>query len=544
MHLKLAIKYTAFSCCALLITMFVFAFFHVDKLNKSFFDEAVYEADTLSEMLLRSTYHQMLEDDRERIQQVIDETGRMERIERIRVFGREGVVNFSTDHAEIGTALNNKDDGCVFCHFRDESAILDVSAEKRSRVFLDNSGVEVLGMTKAIYNEASCYTAACHFHSAEEKKLGVIDVVVSLDQLSSLTLSHHGDIFASALVMLVILSAFQYLFTQKYVCNPLNKLLAHTQQLAGGNLDARIEKWPRDEFGDLCQSFNHMAQNLDQAQSELREWGNTLEQKVAGRSAEMKAMQTQLVQSAKLASMGELVAGIAHEINNPLGGILMFSSLAAKAPDVPPNVKENMEVVVAETKRCAKIVRGLLEFSRESIPEKRLDSLNRILTQTLRLVSQQALFQNIEVQSEFAEDLPDISVDGDQLQQVFFNMVINAGQALENSGSLKLTTAFDPQKRAVVVQIIDNGVGISQENLDKIFDPFFSTKNQKGFGLGLSISYGIIENHGGHITVESELGVGTQFTILLPVEKELPLVTSGSYASAPDNSGGPPGHSV
>ena len=528
MQLKLASKYTSFSCCALLVTMFVFAFFHVDKLNKSFFDEAVYEADALSEMLLRTTYHQMLEDDRERLQQVIEEAGGMERIERIRVLGREGVVNFSTDHSEIGTALSNKDDGCSFCHFREDSVLLEASAEKRSRVFRNASGMEVLGMTKGIYNEESCYTAECHFHSPEEKKLGVLDVVVSLEKMSTLTLEHHADIFISALLMLVILSGFQYLFTQKYVCNPLNKLLAHTQQLARGNLDARIEKWPRDEFGDLCQSFNHMAHNLAQAQYELREWGNTLEQKVTERSEEMKGMQAQLVQSAKLASMGELVAGIAHEINNPLGGILMFSSLAAKSADVPPQVKENLEGVVAETKRCAKIVRGLLEFSRESIPEKRIDSVNRILKQTLRLISQQALFQNIEVQSRLDEDLPDLFVDSDQLQQVFFNMIINAGQAMEGTGVLQLITGLDKERNAVLIKIIDDGVGISAENLEKIFDPFFSTKIKDGFGLGLSISYGIIENHGGQISVQSQLGAGTRFTISLPID------IRGAVSSAAD----------
>ena len=518
MHLKLASKYTSFSCCALLVTMFVFAFFHVEKLNKTFFDEAVYEADALGEMLLRTTYHQMLEDDRERLQQVIDEAGRMERIERIRVFGREGVVNFSTRHEEIGTALNNKDDGCIFCHFNEGTVLLDVSAEKRSRVFIDTSGTEVLGMTKGIYNEESCYTAECHFHSPEEKKLGVLDVVVSLDKMSTLSLEHNADIFISATVMLLILSVFQYLFTQRYVCAPLNKLLEHTQQLAGGNLDARIEKWPRDEFGELCQSFNHMANNLSQAQFELREWGSTLENKVEKRSEAMKEMQSQLVQSAKLASMGELVAGIAHEINNPLGGILMFSSLAAKSADLPPQVKDNLEVVVSETKRCAKIVRGLLEFSRESIPEKRIDSINRILKQTLRLISQQTLFQNIEVQSRFSDELPDIPVDSDQLQQVFFNIIVNAGQAMPAGGILQLSTERDGANRSVVIKIVDNGVGISREHLEKIFDPFFSTKTQKGFGLGLSISYGIIENHGGQIVARSSVGEGTRFTISLPID--------------------------
>jgi two-component system NtrC family sensor kinase len=231
-------------------------------------------------------------------------------------------------------------------------------------------------------------------------------------------------------------------------------------------------------------------------------------------------MQAQLVQSAKLASLGELVAGIAHEINNPLSGILIFSSLATKAPDLSSEVKSNLDVVISETKRCAKIVHGLLEFSRESIPEKRIDSINRILKQSLHLITQQSLFQNIAIKYELDEELPDISVDSDQIQQVFFNLIVNAGQAMEKGGVLTLVSELDRKKGMIIIKIIDNGVGINEEHLSRIFDPFFSTKPEMGSGLGLSISYGIVENHAGQIEVQSITGKGTQFTISLPLDKD------------------------
>ncbi|WP_020676587.1 ATP-binding protein [Geopsychrobacter electrodiphilus] len=520
MHLKLASKYTCFSCGVLIITMLVFTFFHITKLKRTFLDEAVYEADTLNEILQRTTYHQMLNDDREQLQQVIDEAGQIKRIERIRIFGREGVIRFSTDHHEIGTALNNKAAGCAFCHLNEKTTLLDTTAENRSRTFIDATGKNVLGMTKGIYNEESCYTAACHFHKSGEKKLGVLDVVVSLDQMSSMTLDHYADMFISASLLLLVLSIFQYFFIKKYVSNPLNKLLEDTYQLGQGNLDARIDSWPQNEFGTLCLSFNQMAQNLAQSRNELREWGNTLERKVSDRTEEIKAMQAQLVQAAKLASLGELVAGIAHEINNPLSGILMFSSLAIKSPDLSPQVKENLEVIVSETRRCAKIVSALLEFSRESIPEKQPCSINQILNETLKLVSKQELFHNIKVKSQFLDSLPDICADSAQVQQVFFNMMINAGQAMEGRGVLQLSTELGGGNQSIIIKIIDNGVGISKEHLDKIFDPFFSTKGEKGFGLGLSISYGIIKNHGGEIQVQSQIDEGTKFTITLPLQRE------------------------
>ncbi|WP_303721559.1 ATP-binding protein [Malonomonas rubra] len=529
MQLKLASKYTAISCTALLVIMFTFAFFNVSTLRESFLAESMYEADTLSEMILHNSYYLMMEDDRVRLQQMIDEAGTMDRIKQIRIFGREGVVSFSTNKTEVGTALSDRDEGCSFCHVGTSKALLEAPVEIRSRTFTDAYGNDFLGMTRAIYNEESCYTANCHFHSADEQKLGIMDVVISLDQMKAVTFNHHADIFVSTAVMLVLMSIGQFVFTQKYVCEPVNRLVRHTECLARGDLDARIENVPTDEFGELGQAFNSMASSLAQAQLELRDWGNTLEHKVAERTEEIHEMQAQLVQSAKLASMGELVAGIAHEINNPLGGILMFSSLAAKTPELPPQVKENLEVVVSETRRCAKIVRGLLDFSRESIPEKRRDSINRIIRQTLRLVTQQTIFQDIELQCHYDEDLPDLYLDPDQLQQVFFNMFINAAQAIhEGGGILAITTSFDVEVAAVKAVVADNGLGIHKEDLNKIFDPFFSTKSKKGFGLGLSITYGIIKNHGGKISVQSEVGKGTTFTILLPVDENVSLVEAES----------------
>lgn len=528
MQLKLASKYTAISCTALLVIMFTFAFFNVNTLKDSFFAEAMYEADTLSEMILHNSYYLMLEDDRVRLQQMIDEVGTMDRIEQIRIFGREGVVSFSTDKTEIGTALSNRDEGCYFCHVGESTALIDASIETRSRTFTDAYGSDFLGMTRAIYNEESCFTAACHFHSEEEKKLGILDIVVSLEKMQAVTFNHHADVFVSTAVMLVLLSICQFIFTQKYICEPVNRLVRHTKCLARGDLDARIENVPTDEFGELGEAFNTMAGNLAQAQLELRDWGNTLELKVEKRTTEIQEMQTQLVQSAKLASMGELVAGIAHEINNPLGGILMFSSLAAKTPELPTQVKDNLEVVVSETRRCAKIVRGLLEFSRESIPEKRLDSINRIIKQTLRLVAQQTLFQDIEVQCAYDDELPDIYLDPDQFQQVFFNMFINAAQAMPDGGILMIATSLNESDSVVEIKVADNGQGIQREDLNKVFDPFFSTKIRKGFGLGLSISYGIVNNHGGKISVESEFGKGTVFTILLPTSENASLAEENS----------------
>ena len=518
MHIRLAIRYTAISSIVLLIVMSISAFLHIGKVQRVFAEKALQEADVISEMILRDSHHLMLADNREQLQLMIEEIGRTFRVKRARILGKEGVVSFSMNKHEIGTDLSETDESCSFCHLGDSKVLVDVPIEKRSRVFSDDSGMQYLSITRGIYNEPSCSTADCHAHSPEEKKIGVLDMVISQGQMADLAHAHHTDVIVSTTVVLIILSLCHYLLTRKNICDPIQGLLEQTQSLSEGDLSARVKNLSNDEVGELGRSFNVMADNLSQAQIELQEWGNTLEQKVEKRTAEMTDMQSQLLRSAKLASMGELVAGVAHEINNPLTGILMFASLSSKTPDLPQQVKDNLDLIVSETGRCAKIVRGLLEFARESFPEKKRDSINRIIEHTLELISHQTIFQDVDVRYYGEEGLPEIEVDADQLQQVFFNMFINAGQAMPNGGFLTITTKFVEKEKAVEIVIEDTGAGISQENLDKIFDPFFSTKAQKGFGLGLSVSYGIIKNHGGRVDVKSREGEGTRFSIYFSTE--------------------------
>ncbi len=521
MRIRLAIRYTAVSSIVLLIVMFISAFLHIEKVQKVFSEKSMQEADVLSEMILRDSHHLMLADNREQLQLMIEEIGKTPRVKRVRILGKAGVVNFSMNKNELGTVLSETDESCAFCHIGDSKALVDAPIEKRSRVFSDDSGNQYLSITRGIYNEPTCYTADCHFHSPEEKKIGVLDLVMTQGDMADLAHTHHADVITSTTIMLVILSLCHYFLTRKYICDPIQGLLEKTQALAAGDLSARVTITSKDEIGELGRSFNIMADNLTQAQIELKDWGNTLELKVEQRTAEMSDMQSQLLRSAKLASMGELVAGVAHEINNPLTGILMFASLSSKTPDLPQQVKDNLDLIVSETGRCAKIVRGLLEFARESFPEKKRDSINRIIEHTLTLVSQQIILQDVDIQCHCGDSLPDLEVDADQLQQVFFNMFINAGQAMPNGGTLIISTQWIDKDKEIEIVVEDTGTGISQENLDKVFDPFFSTKSQKGFGLGLSVSYGIIQNHGGRVDVKSREGEGTRFSIYFPVDDEL-----------------------
>lgn len=234
---------------------------------------------------------------------------------------------------------------------------------------------------------------------------------------------------------------------------------------------------------------------------------------------EIQDMQVQLVHSEKMAAIGQLAAGVAHEINNPLTGILGFTELLLQSDGLTAEQREDLESVLHQSKRCCTIVQNLLQFSRRKSPQKGPVPVESILIPTLELVRCDFRSANISIQNDIPRGLPPIHGDASQLEQVFLNIIVNARQAMAGRENSSLTIRVFQKSAKIVIQFEDNGPGIPPENLGKVFDPFFSTKPVgKGTGLGLSISYGIIQQHHGSIRVESEMGAGTRFVIELPVQ--------------------------
>lgn len=516
MRLNLISKLALATGLVLLCTIALFAYLNLRSLKGLLLQEAIAEADRVSETIIRTTHNQMLRDDRPMFYKTIQELGAQQGVERIRLINKTGRIIFSTDDAEIGTILSKYSEVCGVCHGGPQ-LLLTASSMHRSRRFYSPSGEEFLGITNAIYNEESCYTASCHFHPEKLKVLGVLDVVVPLDRMHSLIVAYRDRMLLLTLLLITLTSISLTYFTQKLVNRPVRELLAHTHMLSRGELDGSVASFANDELGELADAFNTMTLNLKKAREELEGWGRDLEQMVQQRTLEVTRMQAQLIRSEKLASLGELVAGIAHEINNPLTGIMVFSSLIQSAPTLDPALKRDIETVLRETKRCADIVKGLLEFARCAPPQKAPCSLNDISDAALELVRHQILFQDVTIVRQYAGRLPALHLDSNQIEQVLVNMFVNAGHAMMGEGMLIVVTGVDRNAETAFVKITDNGCGIPEANLDKIFDPFFSTKSSKGTGLGLSVSYGIVQEHGGRIEVESQEGVGTTFTVVLPL---------------------------
>jgi two-component system NtrC family sensor kinase len=319
-------------------------------------------------------------------------------------------------------------------------------------------------------------------------------------------------------VLSVVLLLVLLFISTTRIIRPIKEMVYATQRIAEGDLSHKVNVDSRDEIGILAGSFNTMTSDLKTANEELIEWGRTLEKKVEERTKELREAQAHLIQTEKLASLGKLAAGVAHEINNPLGGILIYSHLLLEECDKDNPYYENLEKIVKETTRCKEIVKGLLEFARPKEPEATPTDVNVLLNKSLSLVESQSLFQNIQVEKQYSTDLPHIIADSAQLQQVFMNIILNAADAMDEDGKLILRTSLDSGGEDLLIDFTDTGPGIREEDQKKIFDPFFTTKEVgQGTGLGLSISYSIIRKHHGTIEVRSTYGEGATFSIRLPV---------------------------
>ncbi len=309
-------------------------------------------------------------------------------------------------------------------------------------------------------------------------------------------------------------------FSTGRIINPLQQMVVATREIARGDLSHKVEVHARDEIGRLADSFNRMTDNLKEANEKLIDWTRTLEKRVEERTSELREMQAHLVQSEKLASLGKLAAGIAHEINNPLGGILIYSHLILEDTPKDTPQHENLKKIVKETTRCKDIVKGLLEFARPKEPKMVLSDISEVVERALAIIERQALFQNITIRKDYAP-LPKVVADASQLQQVFMNIILNAAEAMAGCGTLTIRTVSDEAAGLLRVEFTDTGHGIKPEDRKRLFEPFFTTKEVgQGTGLGLAISYSIIQKHGGNIQVRSEPGKGATFTILLPLKQE------------------------
>jgi two-component system, NtrC family, sensor kinase len=486
-------------------------------------------ADQLSRSITGATWHAMLDDDRKAAYEIMRVIADKQGIDRIRMFNREGRMVFSTDAREQPGVTSLSNEVCASCHGQGLNRNRP-SEDSRVRYATSPDGVKTINMVAPIYNEPSCSNASCHAHRAQTKVLGVVDVALRLDPVQKQTRAITLQTVILTALEVAIGAAFVILFTKRFVATPIQQLIGGTKAVSAMELDQPIKMTRRSqEIDELVDSFNKMRERLKVAVDELNEMQQTLESKVDERTRQLQVAQRKLIQSDRLATLGQLAASVAHEINNPVSGVLNLSMLLERLMakgEYPPGreaeFRKYLSLISAETARVGRIVSDLLAFSRRSKPHRAPADLNKLVRTTLGLADHKLKLISAEVVLELQDNLPLVECDSSQIQQVILNLVLNGAQAMQPRGGGTLTIRTrELADETVELCVTDTGEGIAPENLSKIFDPFFTTKAEgKGVGLGLAVLYGIVKAHEGEVEVTTQRNQGTTFTVTLPLKSQ------------------------
>ncbi len=404
---------------------------------------------------------------------------------------------------DIGTATIFQDDVRISTNVRNEDGSRAIGTRIMEEVY-DQVILNGQPWVDRAYVVNNWYITAYEpVEALDHQRVGILYVGILEQKYLDLKTEIVFAFLTITIVGMLVTMAFSYFISQK-ISVPIKNLVSASREIADGNLNAKVEIRSGDELGQLAYTFNKMGAALKERDEQLKEF-----------------TRKKIMESEKLALIGQLSANVAHELNNPLQGIVTYSHLLLENRQSEDPENDSLQKIVIQANRCRDIIRGLLDFSRQRKPDKTLCDVNNVLMGCISLLERQALFQNIQIHYDLQADLPKAVIDPSQIERVFINLLVNAAEAMDGNGGLWLSTRFDPLERFIELEFADSGHGISRENLEKIFDPFFTTKDTgHGVGLGLAISYGIVKEHNGTISVESEIGKGTTFTVRLPVTVE------------------------
>ncbi len=491
--------------------------YHTQHINESVINSAIQASD----LIKRSARYSMLKNDRENLSNIISTIGQEQGMEGIRIYNKPGKIAFSDNVEEVDTIVDKKTEQCYVCHEK-EPAQVYLTNKNRIRILTSPQGYRVLGLINPIENEPECYNADCHGHSPKDKLLGLLDVKISLKSVDEETYKTRKRMVVFSGIMIFVTALLFAGFILRLVHIPIRKLSRGTREVANLNLDYTIDFISKDEMGELARSFNQMTKQLRAANEANQEWSSTLAKKVKEKSEELKKAQAHILLVEKIASLGKLSAVVAHEINNPLAGILTYAKLCLKIVQKPltfsqeetNSVVQFLTVIRDEAIRCGEIVKNLLVFAKKDFGKWTEESLHKIINNSVQLVKHKIQMKELELIQELGAGNDLIYCDASGIQHIVVALFINAIDAMTKGGKLEVKTSFLDNSDSVQIIISDTGGGIPEDILPHIFEPFFSTKESTG--LGLAVVYGIIQQHKGEIQVESKPNHGTTFIITLP----------------------------
>lgn len=475
-------------------------------------------------------YHSMLENDKSALQYTLDIIHTMPGIEDVNMYDSEDNLVYSSFPSDT---IGHISPDCKSCHSdmgtmfpRKVKSYKIITADSECKMVKSDNGQRQLLIKSPILNSKSCYESSCHAHGASDDVLGSLIIKVPLKELDAAVEKSSLEFYLLAIIATLLLASLLILFTRREIKRPLNELIKASVAVANGDKNTRLRIGTNqlDDMRMVSIAFNNMLDNLQTATTELENWSQQLEYKVQKKSEELGAAQNELIHIERLASLGKLSSSVAHEINNPLSGILIYTKLVHKLlsnPDITTTKKESMlkhlKMIETETKRCGDIVRGLLDFSKKDQEDFEPKHLHEILHDTYDLMSHPIKIANIGFLTDFAAKSDLIYCSPNQIKQACVAILVNATEAVAENGEIIVKTS-NPDEDTIKIEITDNGIGIAEDDLQHIFEPFFSTKHEaRGIGLGLPIVHGIMQSHKGKIQVKSEPGQGTTISIIIPL---------------------------
>lgn len=508
----------------------VLTFFFVNRQSARYTNYSTASALQMSDVIKRSIEYSMLLNRREDIYNTIKTIGTEPGIDGVRIYNKKGEISFSAQDQELGKTIAMTSETCIVCHEHGLSRAVAPNVETLTRIYTSAKGERVIGVITPIKNDIRCSSAPCHAHDSSQTVLGILNVTLPLKETDKNLAEFETMQYEGGIMLILIVTAFTGLFLWRMVNIPVKKLTDGTQAVIEGNLDYTIDVQTKDEIGILTRSFNHMTKELRRAQDDLKHLNSTLEKRVQEKTDELNRTQTNIIQMEKMVSLGTLAATVAHELNNPLEGILTYAKLIKRRilkvefpEDAKAEICEELTIIADETSRCGNIVKNLLLFSRRRVGELREHNIRDLVQQTAKLMDHHLMMHSVTFTVEFADPLPSIQCDGQQITQALMALEINAVEAMPQGGELRIAVAA-PNPGAITIAVGDSGCGISPDVMPHIFEPFYTTKKEgKGTGLGLAVVYGIIERHGGKIDVKSSPTEGTTFIITLPLRPPLTM---------------------
>ena len=472
-------------------------------------DTSIQSGRHMADVVFRSTRHAMLENNRPEQRAVIQSIGAQPSVRRVRIFAKTGAIHYSSNPAEIGQIVDKKAKECAACH-ESETPVESLNPTRAYRIF-EEKGERFLDLIRPIENAPDCSSAACHAHPPAQRILGVLDLSLSLRTVDEALALHERRMLAQVAFFAALIMLVTGLLVWLLLNRPIQKLIAGVRELGSGNLRFRFSTGRKDELGHLAETFNAMAEKVDTA-------NRTLEDRIAQKTRELEQAQEMIIHTERLASLGELSAAVAHELNNPLAGIRTYARLLEKklAPEKPAS--DWLQTIQYESRRCGEIVKNLLVFARKQHTEMALADVKTIVDHTSAMVRHRLEMSSIPLVCEIGA-VPKVVCDASQIEQVLVAILNNAVDAIgpnNQQGSAIWIRASIRGPGWVDISVSNNGPAIPKEVLPHLFEPFFSTKTAaSGVGLGLAVAYGIIKRHGGEIQVET--GNLTTFHVLLPL---------------------------